>query len=104
MEFDIESDVDVNDSRYFDFEVRGLSGAKSIYIRDVYSELFISYVPIVTALSADSDVSALPPELHRCIPSFALFEYYRRSLDDIRASNALALANSVLNDKLASLG
>lgn len=104
MDFATESDIDINDSRYYDFEVRGISGAKSIYVADTgYDPLYVSYVPIVTTLSADGDIPALPPELHRCIAAFALFEYYRMTRENAEAANALALANGILNDKLVSL-
>lgn len=103
-DFDNESDVDMNDSRYHAYEVRGISGAKSLYIDDDgYGVLYISYVPLITTLSADGDIPSLPPELHRCIADFALFEYYRKTRENVEAANSLSLANSIINDKLASL-
>lgn len=103
-DFTTESDIELNDSRFFEFEVRWISGAKSLYVEGTgYEALYVSYIPIITALSADGDIPVLPPELHRCIPAFALFEYYRRTRENAEAANALALANSILNDKLWSL-
>ena len=91
------------DSQYHDYEVRGIEGAKSIYIQDQFTTLYISYVPVITALTADADKPTLPAELHRCIAAFALFEYYRMTRENIEAGNALQLANAILNEKLASI-
>jgi len=104
-DFASESDLQMNGEniQYHDYEVRGLEGAKSIYIQHLHSTLYISYIPIITALSADGDKPALPPELHRCIAAFALFEYYRTTRENIEAGNALALANAMMNDKLATI-
>ena len=88
-------------SQYHDYEVRGISGAKSIYIQDFYSTLYISYVPIITTLSANGDIPAFPPELHRIIAAFALFEYYRMTRENIEASNSLTLATTMLDEKLS---
>ncbi len=103
-DFDNESDVDMNDSRYHAYEVRGISGAKSLVVEDDgYNPLYVSYVPIITPLSSDGDIPSLPPELHRCIADFALFEYYRKTRENAEAANALTLANSLLNERLATL-
>jgi len=107
--FSTESDLNIfpsvlqDDSQYHNYEVRGIEGAKSIYIQDLYSTLYISYVPVITELSGEDDKPALPSELHRCIPAFALFEYYRQTRENVEAGNALALANALMNDKLASI-
>lgn len=92
-----------DDGQYHDYEVRGIEGAKSIYIQDLYTTLYISYIPVITALSEETDKPSIPAELHRCIPAFALFEYYRTTRENVEAGNALALANALMNDKLASI-
>lgn len=67
------------------------------------SRLFISYIPVITPLVNDVDTPDLPEELHQCIADFALYEYYRRTRDMPAAADALALAQSILDNKLASI-
>lgn len=92
-----------NDSLYHDYEVRGIEWSKSMYIEDIYTILYISYIPLIIPLSLDWDIPLIPQELHRVISAFALFEYYRKTRENIEAGNALNLANSILNEKLSSI-
>lgn len=92
------------DNRYYDFEVTGARWSKKMTIQDGYTDLYITYLPIIDTMTLDTDTpTKLPDELHRSIVDFAIFEYFRRQRDTIEMSNALQLANSVLNDKLKSL-
>jgi hypothetical protein len=51
----------------------------------------------------DSDVPTLPVELHPCITDFGYFWYNRMIRDNVEAANALQLAQSVIESKLATL-
>ena len=93
----------LSDSRYYDFEVRGERGTKSMYLQSQESTLYVSYIPLRADLTVDGDKFLLPEELHTCIIDFAIFQYNRMIRDMGEASNALQLANAILNDKLATL-
>lgn len=104
FDFKTESELDgLSDDRYYDFEVRGERGAKSMYIQSEETKLYISYIPLRTDLAADSEKFLLPEELHTCLIDFAIFQYNRMIRDMGEAANALQLANAILNDKLATL-
>jgi hypothetical protein len=80
-----------------------MAGSKTIITEDDYTPLYVSYVPKRSDMTTDSEVPVLPQEIHRSIVDFALVEYYRRIRDNIEASNSLALANSLLNERLKTL-
>lgn len=98
-----DTDVDLNDNRFYDFRIVGQRGAKTMQLEDHISELYIRYIPVRADMTADADIPVLPYELHRSIADFALVEYYRRIRDNVEASNSLNLAQGILNEKLARL-
>jgi hypothetical protein len=93
----------IGDGRYFDFRVLGERGSKKMYLEGPESRLYISYVPLRADLTADTDRPRIPEELHPCIADFALYEYNRRIRDLPAAADALALAQSILDNKLATI-
>ena len=104
--FDFETDSDIagmSDGRYYDFEIRGAQGSKQIYLEGPYTELYISYIPIREDLEDDTDVFPFPEELSACIVDFGYVWYNRMIRDNIEAANALQLAQSIMDTKLASL-
>ncbi len=104
FDFQTDSDLDgISEWRYFNFEVRWEETAKSMYIQSPESTLYVSYMPIRTNLTWDTDKFLLPVELHPCITDFAMYWYYRMTRDDAAAASALQLAQSVLQLKLATL-
>jgi len=105
VDFSTDSWVDWDfTNRYFDFEIRWVAWAKTIVTQTNIPNLYITFLPLITVLSADWDKpSLIPSELHRCIADFALVEYFRRIRDDVSAWNALQLAQSMLNQKLITL-
>lgn len=104
-DFATDSDVDgISEGRVFEFEIRGARGAKRMYLEDIgYSKLYITYIPIRTDLSVNTDVPVLPEELHPNITDFALYYYHRFQRDMPAAADALNLAQSVLNERLETL-
>jgi len=104
--FDFATDSDIagmSDGRYYDFEIRGVEGTKKIYLEGPYTELYISYIPRRTDLVNDADVFPFPEELSACIIDFGYVWYNRMIRDDIGAANALQLAQSIMDTKLASI-
>jgi hypothetical protein len=103
-DFALDSDMTgIGDGRYFDFRVLGERGSKKMYLEGPESRLYISYVPLRADLTADTDRPRIPEELHPCIADFALYEYNRRIRDLPAAADALALAQSILDNKLATI-
>ena len=101
---DIFNTTDENDWMYFNYIVKGtIAGSKTIILDDDITPIYVKFVPKRADLSADSDVPVLPQELHRSIVDFAMVEYFRRIRDDISTSNALMLANQLLNERLKTL-
>ena len=104
--FDFATDSDIagmSDGRYYDFEIRGAQGTKQIYLEGPETEIYISYIPIREDLVDDTDVFPFPEELSACIVDFGYVWYNRMIRDNIEAANALQLAQSIMETKLASL-
>lgn len=104
LDWKIDKDLDRWESRYYDFEVIGQRASKKIVTLDEFTEVYISYLPILTALSWDTDKPiSIPAELHRSIVNYALVEYHRMIRDYVEAWNALQFAQGVLNDKISRI-
>jgi hypothetical protein len=102
-DYTTESDIDNNDARYDFYDVRGVSGSRVLTIRDSFTTLYLSYIPIVTDLVLDADIPVIPPEIHRAIAKFALYEYFIDQREVIAAKNAMDSATAYLNEKLQKL-
>lgn len=74
-----------------------------MYLEGPETQLYISYIPVRTDLTADSDKFLLPEDIHVCIVDFALFWYNRMIRDDVAAANSLQIAQSIMDTKLAAL-
>ncbi len=72
---------------------------------DNIQTVYLRYVPTsgMGALSANEDVAALPPLLHRSIVDYALVEYFRQNLDWQSVGNALQYAEGKLAERIAQI-
>lgn len=103
-DFMTDSDiVGMSEWRYYDFEIKWQTGSKIMYLEWEETTLYISYIPVRVDLVNDADIPTLPVELHPCIVDFGYFWYNRMIRDNIEAANALQLAQSVIESKLATL-
>lgn len=104
FDFTTESDIVwLGDGRYYDFEIRGAQGNKKIYLETPETEIYITYIPIREDLIDNTDVFPFPEELSACIVDFWYVWYNRMIRDNVEAANALQLAQSIMDTKLASL-
>lgn len=104
FDFTTDSDLDgISDGRYFAFEIRGAQASRKMYIETNESVLYISYIPLRTDLTENTDAFLLPAEIHPCITDFAKYFYRQMILDEVGAANALSLAQQIIDAKLSSL-